>query len=202
MCGFYAKKPGYKKPDLNAPRFTRDRLNILTPELFRKFKKENPSIDIDFHTYRKIILAFNNKIVDKIMEHRDGVEFPDQLGYIFVGTCPKAISPVVDPVTSSEYDKKINFKNWDSNQYICKIFYSNYGTKYKFLNRELWYFVPSRRFKRGISAIFIDNWNRFIKVSPISKISNFFKAQDYKGIKVKKHDYNNRRVDFSNTQPD
>jgi len=201
VCGYFAKKPGYKKPDVTAPRFRRARLNLISVELFKRFKEKNPSIDIDFQTFKKVILAFNKKIRQKVIEHRDGVEFPEQLGYVFIGTCPRA-KVIVDPITSSEHDKKINFKNWDSNQYVCKIFYSNYGTKYKFAGRDLWYFVPCRKFKREVSAGFASNWNRYIKVSPISKISNFFKSQDYKGIKVKKHDYNNRRVDFSDTQPE
>lgn len=200
--GYFVKKEGYKKPDLNAPRFKRERLNLLTKELFKKYKEQHPSIDIDFEMFKKIIISFNSKIVEKTIEHRDGVEFPEQLGYLFIGTCPRVTGPIIDPVTSSKYDKKINFKNWDSNQYVCKIFYSNYGPKYKFVNRELWYFVPSRVFKRSVSAVFVKNWNRFIKVSPISKISSFFRAQNAKSIKVKPNDYKHRRVDFSDTQPE
>lgn len=199
MCGYFAKRTGYKKPDLNAPRFKRDRLNILNKELFDKFKKNNPSVDIDFQTFRKIILSFNLKLRQKTMTNRDGVEFPEQLGYLFIGTCPRKVN-MTDPITSSEYDRKINFKNWESNQYVCKIFYSNYGTKYRFSNRDMWYFVPCRKFKRSVSATFNENWNKYIKVSPISKVSSFFKDKTIKAIKVKKHDYNNRRVDFSNTQ--
>lgn len=200
--GFYAKREGYKKPDVHAPRFRRKWLNILTTDLFKKFQEKNPSIDIDYKTYKSIILSFNRKIREKVLEHRDGVELPEQLGYIFIGTCPKATKPPIDAVLSSEYDKKISFKNWESNQYLAKIFYSNYGTKYRFSNRNLWYFIPSRKFKRSLSSIYADNWNRFIKVSPISKVSNFFRSQNIKSIKVKKHDYNNRRMDFSDTQPD
>lgn len=198
--GFYVKKEGYKKPDVKGPRFGRTRLNILNMDLYKRFKKDNPGIDISYEDYKKIILAFNEKIVERVISHRDGVEFPDQLGYLFIGTCPK-IPVIVDPVTSSEYNKKINFKNWDSNQYVCKIFYSNYGTKYKFRNREMWYFVPCRIFKRTVSANFAKNWNSYIKVSPISKVSTLFKRQGITAIKVKKHDYS-RRVDFSDTQPD
>lgn len=201
MCGFFIKRDGYKKPDTSAPRFRRERLNVLTPELFRKFKRQNPEINIDYQTFRKVILSFNKKIWVKVLENREGVELPERLGYIFIGTCPKA-SGITDPITSAEYDRKIDHKNWDSNQYVCKIFYSNYGTKYKFANSGMWYFVASRKFKRAASATFVKNWNRYVKVSPISKVSNFFKDKTIKGVKVQRYDYNNRRVDFSDTQPD
>lgn len=198
--GYFAKREGYKKPDVNAPRYRRGWLDVLGSELYDKFKAANPEIEIDYKTFKTIIRTFNRKIVEKVLEHRDGVEFPGQLGYLFIGTCPK--TKMADHVTSSEYDRKIHFTNYDSNQYICKIFYSNYGTKYKFSNRELWYFVPGRKFKRAASAVFIKNWNRFIKVSPFSKVSGLFRSQGVKSIKVAKHDYKNRRVDFSDTQPE
>lgn len=199
--GFYVKRSGYKKPDVNAPRFRRDRLNVLSEESYKKFKEKNPSIKIDFKTFRKIILDFNSLFRDKVIENREGVEFPEQLGYIFIGTCPK-IAQITDPITSAEYDVKINFKNWESNQYVCKIFYSNFGTKYKFANQNLWYFVPCRKFKRSVSATFSSNWNRYIKISPITRVSNFFKDKTIRSIKVWKNDYKNRRIDFSDTQPE
>jgi len=200
VCGFFAKRPGYKKPDLNAPRFKRERENPLSQDLFKAFKKKNPTLDIDFQTFKKVIHTFNRKFREKVIEHREGVEFPESLGYLFIGTCPKA-SGITDPITSAEYDRKLDFKNWQSNQYVCKIFYSNFGTKYRFSNSGLWYFVPCRKFKRSVSAAFRKNWNRYIKVSPISKVSNFFKDKTIKAIKVKRNEYSNRRVDFTDTQP-
>lgn len=201
--GFYAKREGYKAPDIKAPRFRRQRLSILDQELFKKFLRDNPDVTIDFKTFKRIILAFNRKIRDSVIDHRDGVELPEQIGYLFIGTCPRKIKvPNTDPVLSAEYDKNINYKNWDSNQYVCKIFYSNYGTKYRFANRYLWFFTPGRTFKRSVSKAYRIHWNKYIKISPISKISSFFRAQGIKTIKVQKHDYKNRRVDFSDTQPE
>jgi len=201
--GFYAKREGYKAPDIKAPRFRRQRLSVLNPELFKKFRQENPGIDIDFKTFKRIILSFNRKVRDMVIEHRDGVELPEQIGYLFIGTCPRKSKTLnTDPLLSAENEKNINYKNWDSNQYVCKIFYSNYGTKYRFANRHLWFFTPCRTFKRSVSKAYRVNWNKYIKISPISKISSFFRSQGIKTIKVQKYDYKNRRVDFSGTQPD
>lgn len=200
--GFFTKREGYKKPDLNAPRFRRDKLSVLSLDLYKRFMKSKYKVDVDYETYKKIVRNFNSKIREKVISHRDGVEFPEQLGFLFIGTCPKSKQDLIDVLNSAKLDKKIKHKNWESNQYVCKIFYSNFSSKYKFANRELWYFVGNRKFKRSVSAAFPDNWNKYIKVSPISKVSEFFKKQGVKAIKVQKHDRTRGGIDFSNTQPE
>lgn len=201
--GFYVKKEGYKKPDVKAPRFRKERLCVISEDLFRRYKEKYPKSEIDYKTFRKIILTFNRTVSEKIVTHRDGVELPEQLGYIFIGACPKISRTLnVDPTLSAEYNKKLQHKNWGSNQYVCKIFYSNYGTKYRFLHREIWFFTACRKLKRSASKSFLTNWNKYIKVSPISKVSNFFRAQGGKSLKITPYDYKHRRIDISNTQPE
>lgn len=201
--GFYAKKEGYKKPDLNAPRFRRKRLDVLNIELYRKFKKKNPTIKITYKEYRYLVKAYNSMITKMVIHNRDGVELPDQLGYIFIGSCPRITTvPNVDVLNSRELDQKINHKNWGSNQYVCKIFYSNYSTKYKFINRKFWFFDGCRKFTRAVSMNYRRQWNKYIKVSPFSKISFILRSEGVQKIKIKRHDRHRRRIDFSDTQPE
>lgn len=199
--GYYEKREGFKKPDKKAPRFRRSRLSLLNQELFQKFKEKNPTIEIDYKAFKRLILAFNSKIRYLVTHERDGVELPEQLGFMFIGTCPKTRQDNPDKVISAELDMKISHKNWESNQYLCRIFYSNYGTKYRFANREFWYFRPSRTFKKEASTTFLEQWNVYRKISPIQRVSQLYK-EGIKGVKIQKHDYNNRRVNFTDTQPE
>ncbi len=199
MNGYYEKREGFNPPDKKAPRFKKSRLSILSPALFASYKKKYPDTKLDYKQFKHLILSFNRKIRELVVTQRDGVELPEQLGYLFIGSCPKKKENPNYHI-SAEYNKKINHRNWESNQYVCKIFYSNYGTKYKLANREYWYFKASRTFKLETSEAYIKNWNLYRKISPVLKISSLY-AQGVKSIKVQKHDYNNRRTDFSDTQP-
>ena len=49
-------------------------------------------LNIDNNKFKKIINLFNERIWKEVIENRDGVELPDSLGYIFIGTCPAAKS--------------------------------------------------------------------------------------------------------------
>ena len=62
---------------------------------------------------------------------------------------------------SSQYGKVIQNKNWETDGKIAKIFYTNYSTKYRFRNRELWGFVACRDFKRSVAHEYPKNWNRY-----------------------------------------
>lgn len=200
--GFYAKRFGYKEPDIKAPRFRRTTLSVLDLSLFEKFQQENPNLQIDYKTYCKVVKAFNAKLRQSVIDNREGIELPEQMGWIFIGACPrKTKTPNPDQVESPKYDKLIQHKNWGSNQYVCKIFYSTYGVRYRYADSKLWYFRPSRIFKRSVSKAFKTNWNKYLKVSPKTKVSILLKKQGAKSIKVRKDGYNNRRVDFSDTQP-
>jgi hypothetical protein len=201
MSGFYERREGYRPADVNAPRFRKQRHHLLTPALFKEYKKKYPNSKIDYKAFRAIIQTFNRRIRHLASTTRDGVEFPFQVGFLFVATCPKK-KDNPDVQVSRQYGKKINHKNWESNQYLCKIFYSNYGTKYRFLGRENWYFRPCRNFKVEVSTFYRENWNIFQKISPFEKITSFLRSQGIKSVKVHKHEYKNRRVDFSDTQPD
>ena len=45
-------------------------------------------------------------------KNRDGVELPDSLGYIFIGTCPAAKTVNTNYALSKEYGKVLQNKNW------------------------------------------------------------------------------------------
>ena len=93
------------------------------------------------------------RIWKEVIENRDGVELPDSLGYIFIGTCPAAKSVNIDYALSKKYGKVLQNKNWETDGKIAKIFYTNYSTKYRFKNRELWQFTAVRQFKKAVAKV-------------------------------------------------
>ena len=84
-----------KKPDLNAPRYRPKKLNLTNVDFYNKFITSNPRYaSMDIKTFKSIINAFNGEIWQNVIDERDGVELPEQLGYIFIGTCPRKKSNV------------------------------------------------------------------------------------------------------------
>ena len=139
----------YKKPDLNAPRYRPKKLNLCNKDFISSFKTAFPKYkDVPDDVLKNIITAFNGKIWKTVVELRDGVELPEQLGYIFIGSCPRKKSNV-DFKKSEHYGTVLQNQNWESDQFVAKIFYTNYETKYRFKNHDLWGFKGLRDFTRS-----------------------------------------------------
>ena len=165
-----------KQPDLNAPRFRPTRLCLLTPEFFKKFRKKYPQyIDVDDKKLRDIIGLHNETIWKEVIENRDGVEFPENLGFLFVGTCNPPKKHNTDYATSIQYKQRLRHRNFESDNYVAKIFYTNYAGKYKFRHRELWQFKGIREFTRGVSEAYPENWKKYVQVENFEKINKLFK---------------------------
>jgi len=163
-----------KKPDLNAPRFREKRTSLLTLETLDKFKASNPKYkDLSYADFKNIIMVFNKKLVEGIIDNRNGVELPERLGVVFLGTCPPAKKKNIDFQKSHQYGVEATHRNWDSDNKLLKIFYTN-NTKYTFQNRQAWVFKPVRQFKRNASKAYRENWEKYIEVSPKEKISGMF----------------------------
>ena len=165
----------FKKPDLKAPRYRRKTLGLLNKETFKEFKEKKPLYaHMDDSKLKDIIKLYNRALWEGVIEHRDGVELPDSLGYLFIGTCPPAKTMNIDYSKSSEYGKVLRNKNWDTDGNIGKIFYTNWSTKYRFRNRELWSFVACRDFKRSVAKEYPKSWTKYIKMQNKIKISHLY----------------------------
>jgi len=83
----------FRKPDLNAPRFRPKKLNILNQDLYQKFIRDTPKYRyLSYDKFKNIITTMNGMIYQTVIDKRDGVELPEQLGYIFIGTCPRKVT--------------------------------------------------------------------------------------------------------------
>ena len=165
----------FKKPDLNAPRFRNKSMSILNSSLLKEFKKKYPEYkDLNILEFKKIIGTFNSNITKGIIENRNGVELPEGLGYIFMGTCSPAKKNNINYKKSEIQGFSTKHHNWDSDNKLLKIFYTNQNTKYPFKNKQVWAFKAVKIFRKAASEAYKKNWTKYIEVAPTEKIMNMF----------------------------
>ena len=176
----------FKKPDLNAPRYREKRLGLLNEQTIKEFKDKKPLYsDIDNVKLKKIIKLYNTNLWKAVIENRDGVELPDSLGYMFIGTCKASKSVNTNYALSKEYGKVLQNKNWETDGKLAKIFFTNYAPKHKIKNREFWGFVACRNFKRTVAKTYPENWNMYVVVDPIQKLKTSYSKEVYKRVRLR-----------------
>jgi len=190
----------FKKPDLNAPRCRANIHKIITRiknnqprdythKFLEEFKREYPQYkDLSLDTAMNILELFHGKLWDHALRNRDGVELPKSLGYIFLGTCASAKKPGLDFGSMIKDNIKKKHLNFESDNRLAKIFYTNFSTKYKFRNRELWYFTATREFKRSVPEVYRANWKIYVEVESGRNISRYIN-------KALKNDYFKARAE-------
>jgi len=67
-------------------------------------------------------------------------------------------------------------KNWETDGNLAKIFYTNYSTKYRFKNRELWRFEACRDFKRTVAKKYPSNWTKYVVMKNKYKVAHLYDA--------------------------
>jgi hypothetical protein len=164
------------KRNLKGPRYRAPRLNTLSDEWVDQIKSSFDCLVKDSEVIKEIIVSLNEEIKDIIINTRDGIELPEQLGYIFLGTCQPKIRKNVDFKTTDHYLKVIQHRNWESDNYLAKIFYSNYESKYKFKFHELWGFKACRSFTREVGKKYPENWKMYIQVDHTLKVSRLYRS--------------------------
>lgn len=171
----------YKKPDLNAPRFRRKTENSVDTDFYKLFISKNPEYKhLTLQEVKNIIYTFNEHVCKTVIENRDGVEIPSQIGHLFIGTCPKSKKRANhDHKLSLHYMQKIKHRNFESDQHIAKIFYTTYVNKYKFKNYDLWAFNSHRNFSRTVAKEYPENWKKYVEIDPGMKISFVYKRHSY-----------------------
>ena len=166
----------FKIPNLNAPRYREKVFGVLNAETIKEFKDKYPAYEqINNEKLKNIIKVYNKKLWEAVIENRDGVELPDSLGYLFIGTCPDAKSVNTNYALSRQYGKVLQNKNWETDGKIAKIFYTNLSTKYRFRNRELWQFKAVRQFKRSVAKTYPEKWSKYIIMESKKRVADMYK---------------------------
>jgi hypothetical protein len=171
----------FKAPDLSAPRYRPKKLNLLNNEFCERFREKYPKYKhLSNQQIKEVVKAVNGAMWQEVISSRDGIELPEQLGFIFIGTCPRKHGENTDYKKSRVYGVKTQNKNWESDQYVAKIFYTNFETKYHFRFHELWGFTAVRDFKRTVASTYPEQWKQYVMVDNLVKVSRIFRKQVYK----------------------
>jgi len=177
----------FKKPNVKAPRFRPDVCNVLNKEFFEKFKKKYPKYkDVDESLLKMIVRKFNNAVYQTVIDKRDGVLLPEQMGWLFIGTCEQSKKKNIDFAKSNKYGVTVTNKNWETDGKLAKIFFTSYALKHKMRNREFWSFVACRDFKRKVSKAYPENWNMYVVVNATAKLRLTYQKATYKQMLIEK----------------
>lgn len=166
-------------PDLNAPRFRPEVHCVINKEFFARFKVKYPQYsDYPDIALEKAIKYHNGLIWNQVIDSRDGVELQSRMGLLFIGTVPQRKKKYVAWKKSIELGVKVFHKNWDTDNRICKIFYSNYGCK---IDRgHLWWFNGVRQFKRAVPKTAVKQWMKYVRVDDFRSIWDIFKKSQFR----------------------
>lgn len=165
-----------RKPDLKAPRYTPQAKNLLDRFAFiRDFKARHPEYAyLTEPEIRKIVKTFNETIVEEVINNRDGVTLPEFCGRIFIGSCKKN-NPNVDYKRSAAANSLVQHRNYESDDYLAKIFYTTYDIKNTYTNHQLYAFKGCRNFTRSVGKTYPEKWKLYMQVEPFKKITKTFK---------------------------
>ena len=173
----------FKKPDLTAPRFRPVVYNVLSKEFFDNFKKKYPKYkDLENKDLKNIIKVFNNQMYNTVIDVRDGIQLPEQIGWLFIGTCQSPKKENIDFAKSNKYGVAVSNKNWETDGKLAKIFFTSHALKHKMKNREFWGFVACREFKRAVAKTYPENWNMYVAVDPHKKIKLLYQKTVLKNM--------------------
>jgi hypothetical protein len=89
---------------------------------------------------------------------------------------PKKIN--LDFKASADYLQNVKHRNFESDNYIAKIFYTNYSERYRFKFRELWKFKGTRDFTRMVSETYPEKWKLYLQVENFDRINKMFKKHN------------------------
>lgn len=167
----------FRKPNIKGPRFRVKHKTILNTLLFKKFKEKYPNYsNLDLKTFTKIIKEDNKKIPELVKNNRDGIELRESLGNIILVSCETGTRRIpIDYKESIRLDTIIVHKNWDSDNRLAKLMYTNCSKKISFENRNLWGFVCGREFKRSASKIFKLDHTKYMSIDNKSKLSKMMR---------------------------
>lgn len=175
-----------KKPDVKAPRFRPDMYSVLNKEFFEKFRKRYPKYkNYSDSTIRQIIKGFNKKIFETVIEKRDGVQLPETIGWLFIGTCQQSKKKNINFAKSHKYGVTVSNTNFDTDGKLAKIFFTSYAPKHKMKNREFWGFTACREFKRAVAKSYPENWNMYVVVDATLKLKTAYNKASYKHHAIK-----------------
>jgi len=166
----------FKVPDIKAPRFFTRSKAVVNKDFIEKFKRRYPEYrNIKLAMFSKIMVTFHNEVVQGVIDNRDGIELPEGLGFVFIGSCQRAKRENIDFRASTLAGRKIFHQNWESDNRLMKILYSNSEVRYRLTNKQVWAFRLGKTNRKLISDAYKVRWTKYHIIPNMKGIKNMFK---------------------------
>lgn len=171
----------FRKPDVKATRFRFKKHKVTDDDFMKTLAQKHPELaKYSKANLNTVVSAFNEELWKGALEHRDGIELPESLGYLFIGACPRVFKENIDYGKSIKYGVKVTHKNWETDGHVGKIFFSNYYAKYKLKDRSIWGFTATRDFKRTTTKVFKEDWKKYVIINGMLSIAALYKKRSQK----------------------
>jgi hypothetical protein len=137
-------------------------------EFYKKLKEKHPNLEnYKDQDILQCIEGFNNFIADTIIDYRDGVQLPANMGILMVCTLGKR-TDAIDHKKSAELGVEVCLQNNHSDGYGGGIYYSTCLAKenqvkkgYMYPNCQYWMMFPSVNLKQKIKIAYEENWKKY-----------------------------------------
>jgi len=149
-------------PNRKAKRARTKSLQVLDVTRLRKFHLLFPEYKkVTQKEFHQVMRVFHEELIDDIVDNRDGVILPNNLGFLQILSFKYKNVKRVDYAKSIKYGKRFYFKNWDTDGYLGKVIYKSFfkNRGIKFYN--FWIFELVRPAKNKISAAFRENYQSY-----------------------------------------
>lgn len=155
-------------------RFRRKYDTLLNKDVYESFIEKFPEHkSLTIREFKNIIQSFNRSIANAFIENRNGIELPNKLGFLFIGSCEPPKQSSINHIASAKANQLILYKNWETDNLLMKIFYTNH-TRQVFRNGYLWSFRATREVRKRASRYYVENWQKFPLIASKQKVSHLF----------------------------
>lgn len=153
----------YTLPDRKASRKSKIATRIMDTGQIRKFRSMHPEyFDITLKEFSSIVRAFNEAVIEEVINNRDGVILPENIGKLSIMTFSRPKKKIIDFGKSNETGKIHYHRNWETDNRLCKIVYNYKVNNNANKNSMLFGFVPCREFKKKVSETINKNWQKYL----------------------------------------
>ena len=157
--------------------FRRKTIDMSSEKHYKKYRKSTTN-PVDFTTWKNVVKGFSEKIVGEIKVNRNGVSLPYRLGILMVIAVEASKKPwriARNIKLSVDLGHTVEEPNLGTGGLQCKILYSTYEERYTRPERKIWRFKGCRKFTRGVSKVFRENWEYFMYLSPKTTINDAYR---------------------------
>ena len=161
-------------------------------EFYKELKEKHPNLQ----QYRdqeilKCIEGFNKLITDTIIDYRDGVQLPANMGLLMVCTMGKRTNSI-DHKKSAELGVEVHMQNYHSDGYGGGVYYSTCMPKenqtkkvHMYRNCQYWTMHPSAALKKQIQKAYLEDWKKYHMVPKSRRYEDMVEDSYQKQMKNK-----------------